>query len=344
MSRLLFPIHEAATTLLQTTRSAAARSENIMSNQLAIDSFLRASRTDKNLTNRTLKAYSIDLNQYSTYCADQSLAMATPDLVRDYMEYLQASGLKAVSIKRKLATLKVFYRFLEQEDIVPKSPLSGLRRRFRIEKELPKVLSIAEVAQILRAAHGDAVAIPNRRIHPHFHHVRNYTIIEVLFATGMRLDEVVRLNVADIDMDRNSVLVHGKGRKERMLFIYCDEVRRAICEYLTLRATIADGTDALFVSRLGRRLSTHSIRTMFYHYCTQAGLARKYTPHCLRHTMATLLVENGADIRSVQDILGHSSIATTEIYVHVSEKRKKDVLQSFNERDQLQLFPPRISN
>ena len=309
-----------------------------MRNHLAIDAFLRASRTDKNLGERTLKAYRIDLVQFSSYCANTEFAQVEPEFIRGYVESLLARGLKGATVKRKLATLKVFYRYLEHAGLVPQSPLTGLRQRFRTSRQLPKVLSVPEVTRLIRAAHADLADQRAAKMPPTLNSLRNYTIFEVMFATGIRIDEAVQLNIGDIDMDRHSLLIRGKGRKERLLFIYSEEVRAALVEYLNTRARISVETDALFVNRRGARLSSHGIRNVFYRFCREAGLTRHYTPHCLRHTMATLLVENGADIRSVQDILGHSSISTTEIYVHVSEKRKKDVLRTFNQRDQLELF------
>lgn len=309
-----------------------------MDNLSVVEAFLRASRTDKNLTDRTLKAYRIDLEQFAAYCAEEALTAAGPGLLRTYMEHLQSRGLCDSTMKRKLATLKVFYRFLEQEGAILQSPLSGFTRKFRMVKRLPKVLSISEVTRLLRAAHADAFRLRGGESQPSLHRLRNYTILEVLFATGIRLDEAARLDTHDLDLERHAVLIRGKGRKERLLFIYSDEVIDALRRYLEARSTVATSSRALFINRSGDRLSTHTIRTMFYRYCSEAGLEKRYTPHCLRHTMATLLVENGADIRAVQDILGHASISTTEIYVHVSERRKKNVLRSFNQRDQLELF------
>lgn len=310
-----------------------------MGEHAKIGSFLRALQTDRNVSARTLKAYRIDLLQFAAYCRGTSLLDATPDTIRGYIEHLISTGRAPSTAKRKLATLKVFYKHLGQEGDVASSPLAGFQQRFRTPRRLPKVLSIPEVTLLLRTAHAmmDHSSISSTA--EHFRAVRNYTILEVMFATGIRIDEVSLLNVGDIDTDRHSVLIHGKGRKERLLFIYSREVCVALDDYLALRRTQTAETDALFLGRGGARLSTHTIRVMFYACCRRAAIAKHYTPHCLRHTMATLLVENGADIRSVQEILGHSSISTTEIYVHVSERRKKDVLRSFNQRDQLQLFP-----
>lgn len=303
-----------------------------------IESFLRALQTDRNLSERTLKAYRIDLLQFEAYCRCTSLLDVSPDTIRGYVEHLVGAGRTSSTAKRKLATLKVFYKHLDQEGVVASSPLAGFQQRFRTPHRLPKVLSVPEVTLLLRAAHSMIASTTAKSEAEHFRSVRNYTILEVMFATGIRIDEVSQLSVGDIDIDRHSILIQGKGRKERLLFVYSQEVCIALGDYLALHRTQATNTTALFVGRGGARLSTHAIRIIFYDCCRRAAITKHYTPHCLRHTMATMLVENGADIRSVQDILGHSSISTTEIYVHVSERRKKDVLRSFNQRDQLQLF------
>jgi integrase/recombinase XerC/integrase/recombinase XerD len=310
-----------------------------MGEHTTIDLFLRALQTDRNVSARTLKAYRIDLLQFEAYCMDTSLLAVTPETIRGYVEHLLAAGRTSSTAKRKLATLKVFYKHLVQDGYAASSPLAGFQQRFRTPRRLPRVLSVPEVTLLLRSAHAMMARTTGSTAAEHFRSVRNYTILEVMFATGIRIDEVSQLSVGDIDIDRHSILIHGKGRKERLLFIYSREVCLALSEYLARRSTQVTGTDALFVGRGGARLSTHAIRVMFYDCCRRAAITKHYTPHCLRHTMATMLVENGADIRSVQDILGHSSISTTEIYVHVSERRKKDVLRSFNQRDQLQLFP-----
>lgn len=300
--------------------------------------FLDAMRTRKNLSRRTLKAYDSDLRAFRCFLGSKQLRTAgTPDL-QAFVSYLENEGLCASSIKRKLAALKVFYRFLHQEKLVAQVPTWNTSERYRIPKQLPRVIPRREVIRILAAAHLRASIVTDRTPTKVYSSIRDVLIVEMLFSLGLRIDELTSLDVDDVDVHGGSVVVHGKGRKERLLYLSSSEVRELISRYLPLRNAIALTRDALFLNRLGTRLGNSSVGRIFTTLCSEAGVERHYTPHCMRHTMATMLIENGADVRSVQEILGHSSISTTEIYLHVSQKRKEQVLGRFNERNNMTLL------
>ncbi len=305
-----------------------------MNNRAVIGKFLLMSRIEKNLSDRTIKAYGCDLYAFAASLQGRSILEVKLHQLREYLAYLQSRTLKPATIKRKLATLKVFYAFLEDERMVDSSPAVRLKKRYRVPKRLPRVMSLTEIKALLQAA-DDATGV-TRELggFQRLKSLRDRAILEILFSTGIRTDELVKLNTHDLDLEQGTVIISGKGRKERLLYISCTEVIDAIREYLQARSGFVENETGLFVGRFGNRLTGHSIRLIFDTYLKRAGITRKFTPHCLRHSMATMLIENGADVRSVQMILGHSQISTTAIYLEVSRRRKQEVMSKYNQRNQ----------
>lgn len=302
-----------------------------------VRSFLDASHSEKNLSPRTLKAYRGDLAQFVSFLGRRSILETALAEIRIYLAWLEKKGLRDTSIKRKLACLKVFYAFLCSEGLVADSPLKNLGCRFKTKISLPRAMSLDEVTGLLRAAYVQARGAEGRNPFTRFRALRDRAILELLFSTGMRVDEVTLLDMEDLDLAEGQVRIMGKGRKERIVYLTSSEVSECLRRYVSVRNTLGTITDAVFLNRSLDRLGTGSIRTAFKKYASRAGITAHYTPHCLRHTMATMLVENGADVRSIQEILGHSRISTTEIYLHVSSSRKRAVLEQFNGRNRIRL-------
>jgi len=311
-----------------------------MDNSDHIAMFIHAMKTRRNLSPRTLKAYELDLRAYERSLAGTTVLGAQADDIQEYISHLEDNDLQATSIRRKLAAIKVFYGFLAREGLLEQVPLWKTTGRYRVPRQLPRVIARREVIQILSTAHTRVTAARNLGAGRLFAAVRNLLAVELLFSLGLRIDELTKLDLEDIDRRNGSVLVHGKGRKERLLYLSSSEVLHLLNEYVRLRALITTELRPLFVNRHGGRLGNGSVGRVFASLCHEAGIEHHYTPHCLRHTMATMLIENGADVRSTQEILGHSSISTTEIYIHVSRKRKREVLQRFNERNNMRLLRP----
>ncbi len=306
-----------------------------MDDERLVREFLYVSKVEKNLSERTIKAYKCDLMSFHSFLKSKHIDVVRISDLREYLGRLARDGLKDSSIRRRLATIKVFFSFLEGEGIIKNSPARKLTGRFKVAKRLPKIMSSNEVRNLLLAAYRTAKKVANE---PEFRTkrlkvLRDRAMLEILFATGIRIDELVKLNIHDIDVHRRTLNIFGKGRIERLLYISCDEVLLSIREYLNYRSELAPDTDACFINKFKRRLSVHSLGNIFNEYSQMAGIKRRFTPHCLRHTMATMLLENGADVRSVQEILGHSRISTTEIYLEVSKHRKQEVLSRFNQRN-----------
>lgn len=304
-----------------------------MNNSELIYTFLSSSQTDKNLSQRTIKAYTYDLILFDKFVKPNKIVNVNTNIIREYLQTLQERGLKSTSIKRKLATLKVFFSFLEDEEIIDNSPTNKFKGKFKTPKRLPRILSRDEIQKVLNTTSEDIKNNRNLKEYKKYQIYRNRAIVELLFCTGIRIDELIKLNLNDIDLQNKTLIINGKGNKERLIYLSSIEVINFVGEYKTIRRAIPSDSNGLFLNNRYNRLSVHSIGNIFKYFLKKCNIEKNYTPHCLRHTMATLLIENGADIRSVQEILGHSSISTTEIYISVSKHRKKEVMEKFNQRN-----------
>lgn len=310
-----------------------------MANTQLIDEFIATSRLEKNLSKRTLKAYYHDLSQLALFLGTKSLLKIGISDIRDFVNWLDSKNLQSTSVKRKLATLKAFMKYLEDEKLIEYSPARKLRRKYKTPKKIPRVLSNDEIKCMLVAANCPICSFKNAPDKRKLKYLRDRVIIEILFCTGIRIDELVSLNNTDINIEEKTMIINGKGSKERLIYISSDEVITAIIDYLDIRNIFASDPNAFLVNRFGNRLSVHSIGLIFKAICQRAKLPSKYTPHCLRHSMATKLIENGADVKSVQEILGHRNIKTTEIYLTISKNRKMDVLNRCNQRNLYKIMP-----
>lgn len=306
-----------------------------MTNSELITKFITLSLSEKNLSSKTTKAYRCDLNQFNKIIGNKHFRDVDVEDLRFFLKALEKFNLADASIKRKMATLKVFYRFLHEEDITITNPTLQLRNKFKMPKRLPKVMSTVEIKKLLETAHSlvnDATKQSSSSFSIYRRH-RNCVMLELLFSTGIRGEELISIKTSDIDLTTSSLMIHGKGRKDRVLYISSDEVVQTMTDYLRYRSLLNSSSTALFLNRFKQPFGVQSLRNVFQDYCKLAGITRHFTPHCLRHSMATLLLENGADVRSVQEILGHSRISTTEIYLEVSKRRKQEVLTRFNQRN-----------
>jgi integrase/recombinase XerC/integrase/recombinase XerD len=295
-----------------------------------VKEYLHYLKTSKNLDDKSIRAYRSDLNMFQDWLRIYGVKSVDSSVIEKYIDALQnAKKLKDASIRRKYVTLKSFFKFAQIDTRDCK------KVRYKMEKKLPKVLSIDDIVKILRAMDAEL-----QRCESGFSKNlcrRNNAIIELLFCTGIRIGELTSIAMEDLDISSRSILIHGKGRKQRILFVSSDQVIEKLISWLVVRDEFMPSTDHLFVNRYGDPLSIYSIENIFSKYRDMAKVNKKSTPHFLRHTFATCLLENGADIREVQELLGHSSISTTEIYTEVSVKRKKQVLTRFNARNTIKI-------
>jgi len=298
-----------------------------MNAQQAIAEFLQYGQVERNLSDRTLRAYQSDLSQFHVHLNGAEVAEITPEHLEVYLEKLGTSPYRDTSIRRKVAALKVFFRFLEEQGIVGESPARRLKIKRPVENRVPTVLSTREVSALLIAPK-DLVAelsasrdqSPGGR-NRYFCAVRDNVIIELLFSTGIRIGELVALNREDVDLEKLQIRITGRATRGRIVAISSDNVLTALTHYLDLRGDRPLDTQALFVGRSGTRLTIYSIENIFKKHVRLAEIKRHVTPHSLRHTMAAMLVSSGTDIREVQEILGHASILSTQVYARLPIQR-----------------------
>jgi integrase/recombinase XerC len=243
--------------------------------------------------------------------------------VRAFMTHLHDKNYCKSTVARKLATLRSFYKFMLRRGLIEQNPVIDIRTP-KQDKRLPKFLTIEEIDRLF--SNCDATTMLG---------ARDRAILETLYSTGIRVSELVALNINDLDLSQNVIHVQGKGKKERVIPISASAVQ-AILHYLDLRRAALNPTkhnlDALFVNKHGQRLSTRSVRRKLDKYLLEAGLDLSVSPHTLRHSFATHMLQRGADLRSVQELLGHQSLSTTQIYTHLSSRRVKEEYEKAHPR------------
>ncbi len=278
-----------------------------------LECFLDYLTIERGLAQNTIISYRYDLIKYINFLKKNNISsfnQTKKDLVNNYFVYLRKKNLEINSISRNLVAVKMLYRFLLIEGFI-KEDITGLIEFPRMSKKLPHVLSLREINLLLDKANFKSNL-----------GLRDQAILELLYATGLRVSELIYLKIDDINMENCMLKCLGKGSKERIipfgskayqsLRLYLDKVRQKLVKN--------PNEDILFLNSRGERLSRQGIFYLVKKYVRKAGIEKKVTPHTLRHTLATHLLENGADLRSVQEMLGHSDISTTQIYTHVSRK------------------------
>jgi len=283
-----------------------------------LDMYIRYLLAEKNLSPLTLRNYRSDITHFQTYLhaeEDADPLSANRMMVRRYLSVLKEGGMAGASLTRKVSTIRSFYRYLVREGKLASSPLTGLVAPKR-ERRLPHILSEAELSSIIDSADDNK---PRG--------LRNRAILELMYASGVRLSEVVGADLRHLDLEERTLLVRGKGNKERIVLLGTP-AEKAIRRYLSQgRPRLCTGAEmALFVNRDGRRLSGRSIEKIVRKHALKAGLDERVWPHLLRHSFATHLLDGGADLRVVQDLLGHASAQTTQIYTHVTEEKNRQKL------------------
>ena len=313
--------------------------------------FLDYLKLEKHFSDYTVKSYGADLVQFGQFlCGEIGRNPATPApsksldelqtgcdalAIRDFLNYLYGQNYTKSTTARKLATLRSFYKFLIRRNIVTINPLSTIRTP-KQEKRLPKCLDLEQVQKLLDAP-GDADLLSSR----------DKAMLEVLYASGIRVSELVELDMADLDLQEGVLRVKGKGRKDRLTPIGSQAIK-ALQRYFELRGqdlrSQNGGVTRVFLNKHGESLSTRSVRRKLDKYLETAGLDPGISPHTLRHSFATHLLNNGADLRSVQELLGHQSLSTTQIYTHLTTQRMKEVYDAAHPRAGDDAIPHPSSN
>ncbi|MEW5895123.1 MAG: site-specific tyrosine recombinase XerD [Candidatus Omnitrophota bacterium] len=290
-----------------------------------IEGFINYLAVERGLADNTLLAYERDLNKYAGFLERSGLrspAQVSRDKVSEFIFQLKKEGLQVTSICRSLAAIKMFHRFLVREHLAEEDP-TALVDTPKIWKRVPDVLSLEEVLKMIGVSGGDD-----------WQHIRDNAMIELLYASGMRVSELVGLRVENVNLDVGYIRCIGKGSKERLVPIG-RQARHALSVYFQkVRPGLVKGENPsqVFLSRLGKRLSRQSVWKLIKHYALKAGVRKTIKPHTLRHSFATHLLQHGADLRSVQEMLGHADISTTQIYTHVDRERLRNVHKQFHPR------------
>ena len=302
-----------------------------MNVQQAIADFLEHGQTVRNLSDRTLRAYQSDLSQFHHHVTETNMVEITPADLEGYLDKLGTGPYRDTSIRRKVAALKVFFRYLEEQGVVEQSPARKLRIKRPVENRVPTVLSTREIRALLSAPKEQIAELAAARDQSaggrnrYFCAIRDNIILELLFSTGIRIGELVALDVTDVDVDSRKIQITGRATRGRTVTLTSDTVVEAFVRYLELRAERTLETPALFVGRSGTRLTIYSIENIFKKHVRIADIKRHITPHSLRHTMAAMLVSSGTDIREVQEILGHASILSTQVYTRLPISKNRRV-------------------
>lgn len=280
-----------------------------------VGKFIECLSKELNYSDNTVISYEEDINNYLEYLKKQNINYKKIDniAIRNYLKYLDDLNLKNSTIARRISALRTFYNYLLNKGLVDTNLFNSIRNP-KIEKKLPNYLSYEELARIL-----DNIDIST------FIGLRNRLMVEMFYATGCRVSEITNIKVNDIDKSNNSIRIMGKGSKERIVY-FGEYARDYLDRYLPLIDCVY-----LFTNEAKEKLSVHDVEYIIKDLVKNLALKTHVTPHTLRHTFATHLLNNGADIKTVQELLGHSSLNTTGIYTHVSNERIKEVYRkTFN--------------
>lgn len=299
--------------------------------ELIAEEFLETVQSTKNLSSKTIIAYRSDLKDFCDFTDGNTL---DKEIILLYVHELsQKRKLKDTTINRKIIVLKMFFEYLYSQNYIESNYFKLHNFKFKKEQRLPKTLAVKETAKLLTCLIAKNLAAQSK--YEIWKTTRNLAMIDILISTGIRIAELSNIAINDIISTERVILIHGKGRKQRLIYISCPETWSNLTQWLKIRKTRPANTDKVFVNRYGEQISIHGIEYIYNTVKKNANINSHSTPHYLRHTFATNLLANGADLRSVQELLGHSSIATTEIYTEVTAKRKKQVLNKYNYRNKL---------
>lgn len=278
------------------------------------EDFVDYLRVERNASENTVEAYRRDLQDLVDFLGNQDVDQVEMGHLRDFLKSLHKAGHCASTIGRKLATLRSFFVFAQREGLVEVNYARAIRAPKR-EHRLPHLVDATQIPQLLDAPGTDRLGLRDR------------AILEVIYSAGLRVSELVGLNIEDVNLEAGTVKVLGKGKRERLA-----PIGQCAIEALVAWLEVRGDSEAVFLNYQGNRLSTRGVQKMLEKYLKAAGLDEQTTPHSLRHSFATHLLDDGADLRSVQEMLGHQSITSTQIYTHVSKARQRAVYQEHHPR------------
>ena len=285
----------------------------------------------KGLDRNTLKAYRIDLKQFFEFNTED---IPGKEKIEDYITDLHKK-FKQKTIKRKIASVKAYYNYLEEKEIINDNPFRKIKVKFKETMILPRIIPREEIEQLLNYVYAQE---DKSNIKTYKYWLRDIAVIETLFATGARVYEISNIREDNVNLNTGLIRIMGKGGKERYIQIASFEILGILKNYYKENKEEIKQSGFFFVNNRGCRYTEQSIRLMLKKYTKLAGIERNITPHMFRHSFATYLIEEGVDISCVQRILGHSSIKTTQIYIHVAAKKQAEILREMHPRNRMSIL------
>ncbi len=295
-----------------------------------VQGYLEYCKFRKELDAKTIKAYRIDLKQYFEFVGSDE---PQKDEIESYITNLHKEY-KQKTVKRKIASLKAFYNYLEEEEYIQVSPLRKIKVKFKETVTLPRIIPREEIERLLNYMY--SYGQEDRHGDDKFW-LRDIAVVEMFFAIGARVYEISNIHADCVDLNSGLIRIMGKGGKERCVQIGDESVLDLLNRYYQANEAAIKKCGYFFVNRRGNRFSEQSIRNMMKKYSKLAGIERNITPHMFRHSFATYLIEEGVDVSCVQRILGHSSIKTTQIYIHVAAKKQAEILRDRHPRNKMNI-------
>ena len=296
-----------------------------------IKKYLEYCQFRKKLDQNTLKAYRIDLRQFLE-CTKEEIADKAK--IEGYITELH-KNYKPKTIKRKIATIRAYYNYLEVREIIGENPFRKIQVKFKESVILPRIIPREEIERLLNYMYAQE---DNCKKKTYAYWLRDIAVIETLFATGARVYEISNIRAESVNLNTGLIKIMGKGGKERYVQIGSSDIIGILRKYYEHNVSEIKNSGFFFVNNRGNRYTEQSIRLMLKKYTKLAGIERNITPHMFRHSFATYLIEEGVDISCVQQILGHSSIKTTQIYIHVAAKKQAEILRDLHPRNQMKII------
>lgn len=316
----------------------------MMQLNLLAEEYIEYCKNQKRLSELTIKAYEYDKKTFLEFCErTESESLDANSISKDFLNgYLGALNrrYKVKTVKRKMTWVRGFCSYLEEKEVLITNPFHTMKMHLKEPCILPKTLSYNEVTAVIKSAYAENFKDKawNDDEVMEFIKMRDIAVLETLFATGVRVHELCNMKKDCCNMEEGTILIMGKGSKERKVFVVNKEVIDIIKKNIDMAEFIGFSSDYVFVNKRGEKLSTQAVRNIVTKYSKMAGIAKKVTPHSFRHSFASLLLEAGVDIKYIQEFLGHSSLSTTQIYLHISEENAKKVLMENHPRNKMSVM------
>ena len=295
-----------------------------------VQPYLEFCKFRKELDAKTLKAYRIDLRQFFEFVKCDAPRKA---VIEDYITELH-KRYKQKTVKRKIASIKAYYNYLEDEEIISENPLHRIKLKFKETSVLPRTIPRDEIEKLLNYMYS---SLTRQREFNYQYAIRDIAVVEIFFATGARVYEISNIQINCVNLNSGTIKIMGKGGKERIIQVCDSAVLDLLRKYYKLNKELIKKSGYFFVNQRGERYSEQSIRIMIKKYTKLSGIERNITPHMFRHSFATYLIEEGVDVSCVQQILGHSSIKTTQIYIHIAAHKQAEILRALHPRNRMSI-------